>query len=365
MTNATKVSRVDDAHGELENDLGEILGVTDNQEITNPILGTAPGGGKSVQGDGSIRGTPILKMSSPTGDPASAIGFQFADGTKTKKLAFTNSGLAIWEWDGTSWTQVANIENPGSGAGTFLSLSDVDDSDYSGKAGYLVKVNAGADGLELVAPAAGSGITRFVDASDTPAPYNGTPFNPADAGKLVYVVDSSTLGLTAPPTGIGDPFVMWIYASAASNWGRNSWIDAYNWAFVSVPGGDGGFLTDTASLLTNDGLAANKFIELATTGVYRMDVWYTTTTTNKTGTRSWRLVENTATIAGLAEDGADQHANFWFNSGTTAGGVAGLQFLGSRQFLVTSAGKVKVQVKQTANQTLAGVVFYANITRIK
>jgi hypothetical protein len=361
MSNATKVNRVDNVHNKAEQDLGEILGVPDGTQITNPILGVGPGSTPSVQSDGSIRGCPVLKMSSATSNPANAIGFEFKDGTATKRLVMTDSGLKIWNWTGTTWAQVANLENPGSGAGTFLSLSDVTDEDYTGKAGYLVKVNAGATALELVAPTAGTGVTTFVGLGDTPASL-GT------AGQIVTVLDANNLTFSNPPSGVGDPFIMWLEAVATtSGWGRNSWIDVYNWAYTSVPD-DGGFLTDDTALLSPGTLPQpNRDIELDA-GVYEIGFWYYSTTSNKTGTRMWKVVQQSGSIATTSPAclGVEQVANLWFNSTSNAGGLSGLHALSQRQLIVLSDNsKIKFQVRQSSNTVLQGVTFFSTITKVK
>jgi hypothetical protein len=357
MTDATKVSKVDDVHNATEQDAGEIFGIPDNTQITSPIFGETPSGGKSVQPDGSIRGNPLFKMSAPTSDPASAIGFEFKDGTKTKRLVMTDSQLVIWNWTGTTWEKVTDVENPG---GTFLALSDVSDTAYTGKAGYLVKVNSGATGIELVAPTAGSGVTTFIGLTDTPGAM-GT------VGQIVTVQDASNLKFSDPPSGIGDPFVMWLEAvGKAAGWGNGGWTDAYNWAFTTVAD-DGGFLTDNTALLTNDGLKANKFITLAA-GVYEISLWYYTSTFDKTGVRNFRISNATGytDAVGPATVGCEEPGHFYFNTGTSAAALDGIHHLGTRQ-LIMKAGpsKIKVEVKQTSTGNLMGVTFFMSIAKVK
>jgi hypothetical protein len=369
MANSTKLSRVDDAHVALENDLGEIFGIPDNTEIAAPVFGVNPDGGVPVQPDGSIRGVPKFIAAVPAAAPGNALGFQFEDGTKTKKIAYVESELRIYEQDSAGvWTQIANLEVPGSGSGKLQNLSDVDDTGIA--AGKVLAVAAGGTSFELVDPAAGSGKSRFADLSDTPGAYNGTVFDPAKVGYLVYIKDANNLDFVAAPAGLGAPFVMHLRAptvgSVSTLDGSGTWRDAYEWEYVTY-NDDGGFLTDNAALLTNDGGDANKFITLDS-GVYNVQVWWNTDTPLKYGVREWRIVPTTpANADGPAIYGANNPASLYLNSSTCQlEGLQGIQHLGSKQLLVLQdAEPVKFQVRSTAGNIQTGLTYFATISKVK
>lgn len=371
MADSTKLSRVDNAHVALEADLETILGVPDNTVITSPIFGVTPDGSAPVQSDGSLKGVMRFYESGVISDASDASGFEFTDGNKTKRLVMVSSGLKIYELVGSAWTVVADLEHPGSGSGTFAALADVDPS-MSPNDGDLIEWVAASSHWSSVAPASGSGKTRFADLDDTPAAANpapGDPFNAADVGKLVYVASTTTLGFQAAPAGVGAPFCMMLKApgSGTSTWGSTTtaWIDVYQWDYESFTD-DGGFLTDDPNLLTNDGGKANKFVSLDA-GLYHITLWYTCTNPTKWGSRQWKISGSNSD--GPATYGIQQEANLFWQTGLppdeNPATLPGIHFLGSAMLIQFADGTIKFQVQQDSGFIMSGVVFYAVITKVK
>jgi len=367
MANSTKLNKVDDAHVDLEGDLEEILGVPDNTVITSPIFGAALSGLFPVNADGTISGVMKLLMSSASSVATECVGFEFSDGTATKRLIFSDSGLKIWEYVDNAWSQVADIEVPGSGSGLLKNLADCADiTTLVGQAGKLVAVNVGEDSFTLVEPASASGIMTFAGMTDTPASYNGTSFDPADAGKIVAVASGgAATELIAAPTGAGDPFVMYLGATVNSTWGRNQWIDVYEWAFVNI-GADGDLLFDDTSVLSNDAtvspVAANKFIELEK-GIYEINFWTATSTPSPYGIRQWRVAGTASN--GQAILGASRRANTYYHASTGLNASIGIQDLGTRSLIQIAQGDIKFQVYQDSPGAINNSSFSAIIHKVK
>ena len=111
------------------------------------------------------------------------------------------AGLAL---AGTTLTATGG----GGGSSDFLGLSDTPDS-YSGQAGKVVLVNAGATALEFGTPAAGA--TTFLALTDSPDSYVG------QAGKGVTVNGAATgLEFTTAVTGSYDLGLTWAGTLPAS-----------------------------------------------------------------------------------------------------------------------------------------------------
>ena len=99
-----------------------------------------------------------------TGTPAAPTAATATNNTQVATTAFVHNALA----------------DAGAGVTTFIALTDVP-ATYTGQAGKLVAVNAGADALEFVDPPSGGGAADFTDLGDAPASYTG------QAGKMVIV----------------------------------------------------------------------------------------------------------------------------------------------------------------------------------
>jgi hypothetical protein len=374
MSNSTKLSRVDNAHVDLEADLETILGVPDNTPITIPVLGKTVDGSPPVQTDGSLKGVMRFYEGSVTSDVNAAAGFEFTDQTVTKRLVLVSSGLKIYKLDGTTWTPVADLENPGSGSGLLSALADVDPS-LAPNAGDLLAWDNVNGWWEAVAPASGSGRTRFADLDDTPPAAGAAPadpFNTADVGKLVGIVSEASLGFVTPPAGIGAPFCMLMNAGTtgdgAGHWaGGGKWTDVFVWAFNTYTD-DGGFLTDDTSLLTNDGSDANKFITL-TSGLYQISFWYVATGgQTKWGTRQWRVAGSNSD--GPATLGIQQEANLFWQSKDIPNDeqptlLPGIHYLSTAMLIQYADGTIKFEVAQDSKNPMTGVTFYAAITKVK
>lgn len=366
MTNATKVGRVDNAHGELENDLGEILGVPDNTIITNPIFGVTTDGSRPVNADGTITGVQRFVMPSASADPGSCVGFEFADGTETKRLIFVNSGLKIYREGDSSWELVADIENPGSGSGLLANLADVDPTLVMA-ADKVLGTNSLGTLFELQDPAAGTGKSRFADLTDTPAAAAGAPFETANVGQLVYVASEDTLGFQDAPAGLGAPFVMMLQAPIAgttSRWGNGGWIDLYEWDYASITDPNNLLTTDAGLLVDLGGSKVRKYITLEA-GVYDINFWYNTTSQTVWGLREWRVQGSNS--AGPATLGAAQHPKVAFLPGVSdIGAVQGVHSLGSKMLLQNADDEIYLQVSQTSKlNPMTGNTFFATICRVK
>ena len=370
MSNATKLNKVDDAHVALEGDLGEIFGIPDNTEIDPPIF-------ENVYEDGTIGGVTRLFQAAASSTASECIGIQFEDDTAKKRMIFVDSALQIFEWneDDETWDLVANVEQPGSGL-----LSELTDIDTDAQeAGWLLAVNGTNDGYIFVEPASASGVDTFAELTDTPDAFDGdTSFDPDnDPGKFVIVNEAGTaLKLTAAPTGLGDPYVIWINSPSQDpdptsiNWMSQdvdgSWSEMWLWEDVNIT--DGGLLT--ACPLTDDGNSANKFITLPI-GVYDISFWYSSTGYSAYGLREWRVNDanreagGTGTIVGPAAYGANERANVYY---PPAGGIQpcpGVQFLGTRQAIQLSATPFWFEARQTAGTGIPGTVFFVSISRVK
>jgi hypothetical protein len=304
-------------------------------------------------------------------DVNSASGFEFQDGTETKRLVMISSGLKVYKLEGAStWTQVVDLENPELGSGLLADLGDVDPA-MTPNAGDLLSWDAGSGHWEAVAPASASGKTRFADLDDTPAPVGVLPnvFDPSVVGKLVYVKDTTSLDFTDAPAGVGAPFCMMLKAPGTGTRTINSdatdWSDVYQWAYESF-GDDGGFLTDDPTLLTNDAGKANKFVTLDA-GLYHVTLWYTTTNQNKWGTRQWKIAGTNSD--GPATYGIQQEANLFWQTGIDPEqqpvALPGIQFLGSAMLIQFASGTIKFQMRQDSGVTLSGLIVYAVITKVK
>jgi hypothetical protein len=375
MSDSTKLSRVDNAHVALEADLEEILGIPDNTPITNPIFGVSPDSQPPVGSDGAIRAIMQFYESGVVGDPNDASGFEWVDGTETKRLIMINSGLKIYRLQGQTWSPVTDLENTVQGSGYLANLSDVDPS-LAPTAGQLLAWDNGNSWWEAVDPASASGKTRFADLDDTPDPSaTGDPFNASDVGSIVCIASTTSLGFKPEPAGLGDPFVMMLTAEASEEdgWGtsiKDAWTDVYNWGFQTFAD-DGGFLTDDTSLLTNDTVPdvteADKFITL-TAGLYNISLYYEASNPTKWGTRQWIIVGSNSD--GPATNGIQQEANlFWQPTGIPDDeqpvALPGNHFLGSAALVQFADGTIKFQVKQDSGFRLNDVVFYATIQKVK
>jgi len=368
MSDSTKLSRVDNAHVALEVALSDILGVPDNTVITNPIFGVSHDGEDPVQPDGSIRGVMKFYESGVESSASAASGFEFTDGTKTKRLVMVSSGLKIYSLSGTTWSPVTDLENTVQGSGYFANLSDVDPS-LTPTAGQLVSWDAVNGWWESVDPASGSGKTRFADLDDTPAAANpapGDPFAAADVNKIVYIASTSALGFKAEPAGLGPPWVMMLTATATDSWRSSAnFGDAWNWAPMTFSD-DGGFLIDDTSLITSDGADGNKFIALDA-GLYQISLYYSVANPNKFGTRSWRIQGTNSD--GPATFGIQQQANLFWNPALpdteNPGTLGGLHWLGTQTLIQFSDGTIHFEINQDSKTTFTGLVLYAVIARIK
>ncbi len=132
--------------------------------------------------------------------------WEYADASaRTGASGFVTAdrGKVAKQIDNDSWWVLTAItptwaELTGTGVSTtFLALTDVDPSTYSGQGGNLVAVNATPDGLEFITPPAGD----FLNLTDVdPSSYSG------QAGQLV-AVNSTPDGLEfiAPPTWLNLP----------------------------------------------------------------------------------------------------------------------------------------------------------------
>ena len=371
MANSTKLKKVDDVHVDLEGDLEDIFGIPDNTEITTYVFGRNPDGAdaKPIQADGSIRGVPVLRAAAPTSSAGDALGFEFDDGTTRKKISFVQGILKIYEWDGSTWNSVANIEEPGSGLLTSLTDVDITVPLTAADVGWLVGVNATNDAFELIDPSVVAGAATYDDLTDTDPLANGS------IGDIPVIEAGPTLGWLTPSVEAG-PFVMLLSAIAihpedAPGWGSSDiWVDAYNWV-LNDPGVTGFLVTDDSTYLGNDGSEANKFIKALPDGVYNASLWYYTSgnADNPYGVRSWRI--QGSGIAGPALNGVSHRATAAFDRASQIVEVEGAKFLGSRMFTIEStADDLKFQVKQDSGFKIkypgpAEPMFYAVIQRVK
>ena len=370
MSNSTKLGRVDNAHVALEADLEEILGVPDNTIITIPILGQTSDGEPPVQPDGSLRGIMRFYENGVISTVAGASGFEWTDGTVTKRVVLVDSVLNIYELDGTTWSKVASLET--AATGKLTGLSDVDPS-MTLVAGKVLSVNAGGGTpyFELIDPASGTGVSRFADLDDTPAAANaipGDPFADGDVGSLVYVASTAALGFTPPPAGLGEPFVMCLATTGDTlKWNtldptETNWGYVIGWAPVGF-NDDGGFLTDNTALITGEGVDGNVNIALEA-GLYQISLWYTTTNPNKFGTRQWRIAGDSSD--GPATYGIQQEANLYIPAGATDPEVLpGLHFLGTQMLIQYADDTIKFEVKQDSGTRFNAVYYSAVISKVK
>lgn len=388
MSDATRVKQVDDQHRQFETDLEEIFGIPDNTDITKPIFGSNPRtpGNPPVNKDGSITGIPVFKLNSPAGTAAGGVGFEFDDGTERKRLVYVNSKLGIYKYDSTndSWTAVANIEEPGSGSGYLTSLLDVDlDPIDEDVAGFILKVtDTPPYKFELVEKTVIGGTTEFTGLTDVSI---STPLSSADEGKIVQVNSSGYLALEDPPNGLGDPWVMWLKAQSASNWGKaqsiintaggnpqhthgsEGWLNTWLWSYPFE--GEAQLVTD-AALLTKATYGTTDYLNYYITlqpGVYTCALWYSAPSFNLRGFREWRIMPYTATTldgGAVYSDRYEPPRQLAADSKTyeTTGGT---HYLGTKDLVVTGAGKVGFQVRQSSDNDINSATFYASITKVK
>lgn len=364
MQNATRLNKVDDAHVEMEGDLEEIFAIPDNTDIDPSIF-------ESVDSEGKISGVVRLYQASASSTPANCIGFQFEDGTKTKRLILVDSTLKLYEWDDPTWDEVSNLEAPGSGKIIDLTDVDVTTAQMAAGIGKLLQVNALGDAFELVAGASGSGINTFTELTDC---FDITTKDPGD----FVVVDGAGTGLTtaAAPTGLGNPYVHWLSAPAVgslSQWGVHGdpedggstpepWYPAWQWYDVAAD--PGGFLT--AATLENHADGRTNLYMTLPAGVYDISMWYETSQPNQYGVREWRarsvIVDN---ANGPATFGASDTAAVRMTASADPAAKAGLQFLGTRQLFLTAEDDVWIEVHQDSGAAIQACRFYLSVSRIK
>lgn len=142
---------------------------------------------------------------------------------------------------------------PAAGATTFSGLTDTP-ADYTGQAGKLVAVNAGASGLVFV-DMPGAGATTLIGLSDTPGAYTGA------AGRALAV----------NAAGDGVEFVPFPAAGASAFTGLSDTPAAYTdqgGKLVAVNSGGTGLEFVSASKLQIAAIAANYTLTLADAGRY-------------------------------------------------------------------------------------------------
>ena len=385
MSDATRVKQVDDAHRQFETDLEAIFGIPDNTDIANPILGSNPEtpGAPPVNSDGSITGVPIFRAAAPLSGGANGIGFEFDDGTTRKRLVLEGTSIKIFVFDDDTdtWTQVTDLDNPGSGSGLFTALSDVNLDPLSvADAGKILKVNEDGDGFELVAPGEVDGVTEFTDLDDVNI---ASPLTAADNGKVVQVGLTGFLELADAPAGIGDPWVMLLQVLGTSGWGTKAstqnnpaskpqhpnanegWLNTWNWYYPVAGDGivsDGNLLVDT---IIGGTPYLKYYISIPAAGIYRCSMWYNAPNLGVTGIREWRVAPVTATCLSTGATLTDVHTPEYAIVGGTPTGVSGTQFLGAKDLIVTSPGTITLQVRNDSPNAVTGVVFYASITKVK
>lgn len=364
MGDSTIVKRVDDQHNAVEEAVEEVFGIPDNTEITAYIFGANPEEpeGYPIQPDGSIRGVPVLKSAGVQSDPASAVGFKFDDGTAKKLLVFVDSTLMLYEdtaYPDETWSEVMNLESPGSGQ--LVNLSDyTETAALADRIGYLLKVNATGDGFDLQAASGGAGVTTFIELTDTPVGY-GT-----EGQILAVAAGGVTLEWIDVPSVV-EPFIMIVSAQTTNGWGSTvNWIDMWNWD-IEDPGSSGYLITDD-SYLGNDGSEADKFFVDLVAGVYEFSLWYVTPVggENVEGIRAFR-VQGTG-IHGPATEGVSHRATVGFDSVGRATAIDGVKFLGMKTFIATATTTdLKAQVWQDSGSRIGSgdnITFYAMIRKI-
>jgi hypothetical protein len=368
MQNATRLNKVDDAHVALEGDLEEIFAIPDNTDIDPPIF-------EGVNEKGKISGVVRLYQASASSTPANCIGFQFEDGTEIKRLVFVESKLRLFKWEDPNWTEISNLESPGSGKIVDLTDVDIEDDEMAEKIGYLLHVNDEGNAFELVEGASGDGINTFAELTDC--------FDPADkvAGEFV-IVNEAADGLTTAeaPDGLGDPYVAWIHAPYGTDdddvftWdvsgygedgsGGNPWHPPWQWQ--NVLGLDpGNFLTQLEFENNLDPARNDLYITLPA-GVYDVSVWYECTSPLPYGVREWRIrsvIEFNAN--GPATFGASNPAAVVLTAASNPQAKAGFHFLGTRQLFLTLDDDIWMEIHQTAGAGLDGCKLTASISRIK
>lgn len=371
MLDATKVKQVDDQHNQLEEDLEFIFGIEDNVEIEKPIFGEMPSPNQSsVNADGSIAGTMILKSDGVQSTVDDAVGFEYDDGTVRKKIAYVNSQLVIYEWDAADaeWDQVASLEQPGTGR-----LQDCTDVEIDTMAsGKLLQVNDDGDAFELVDPASVDGINSFLELDEAPGAL-GT------AGQVLAVAAGGlALEFIDAPDGIGDPFVLALTCSQSVSGSSTAdvprWFytdigtfsQCYGWADVygsTLPG-----LVQEATLSANSG-RGNYYITLDA-GAYMVQFGYHRTGGSRYGVRSWRVgAISGSSIYGPATQGILRPALVRFDStdNTFAAPANATRDLGSALLLVpVDDTKIFIEIQQDGETTpFNDVTFGLTIYKVK
>ena len=379
MSDATQIKQVDNAHAALEEALEAIFGIPDDVDITSPIFGTSPGGGKSVQSDGSIRGVMRFVSDGVESDAGDAAGIEFDDGSVRKKIAIVSSKVTLHEYDESTatWEQISDLENPGAGSGKLVDLSDVDITDDPLPDNKILKTSGGV--FVLDDPASAEGITSFSELDEWSGPFTSDPwqsFDPAnDIDKFIVVTGANSLGLAAAPEGLGAPWVAQLEAVASSKWRGPDWASVYNWDHQSFTGND--------SLVSEDIFAnntaptpdhANEFIYLES-GIYELSMWYRAYVDTIYGNRYFRVqaaASSPATVVGPATIGTVTQAPVYlFPSGETTSVYVGEGcYMGTAMFIVTAAGNITIDVRQTASGVAIGSgnsdpAFYATLVKLK
>lgn len=377
MLNSTRLKKVDDAHRQLEADLEDIFGIPDNDPIDNPIFGTnvEDPSEPPVQPDGSIRGVPTFATSAPQTGASNAPGVQFGDGTYLLKICLEQGKLQLFKSDddGATWDVVSNLEDPASGQGLFTALSDVDiDTLVADK---IVKVQSdGGGGYEFVLadPATVAGRTTFVSLDDTPIDALSSHVN-----EIVYVASSSALGYTAFPTGLGEPWLVFLKAQTTENWGSSGlWKQTYNWIHDPDIGSAGGQVITSGVLInqTADEVRANAYLSLEV-GTYDISFWYYTADSNdKYGVRMWKVQPasgtgesgSPGTCIGPAADGIEHMPTLsWEYSTRDPVSINGNKYMGSAKLIVTSAGNFEFDIRQTNGIVIYNCDFYISLAKVK
>ena len=383
MSDATKVKQVDNQHAALELALEDIFGIPDGTEIKPSIFG-------SVNSDGSIGGSPRLTSNGQQSDVDAAVGFEFNDGEKRKKIAYINSVLTIQEYVDGAWTQIASLEQPGTG--TLQACTDVEIPTM--EANKLLQVNGDGDKFELVDPASVDGISSITELYEW-EPYGGQEYStvpyksfndtPAtgDIGKLLAITGASGIGLVAAPSGVGDPYVIVVASnksdastdsvSSTSTWkstAQGTYLQCYGWADV-ITGGIPN-LVSTADLSAGPDPAKGSYYISLDKGVYNVQFQYYRAGGSEYGVRSWRI-GSSGTVYGPATQGIVRQALIRLTPAADAfsAPVTSIRDLGSELlFVPADATKIFLEVQQDSNVdspdgTFKDVIFTLTIYKVK